>query len=443
MAVKLGLRASGFGLREEAEGDRGKSEIFPKPEARSPKPAIIVSGGVCAARGFVVAGVRCGIKRKRRDVALLVCDGHEATAAATFTQNRLRAPCAARGEGVIRGGDGKIKAIVVNAGNANAGNGPQGVVDNDAMAAFAAAALGCPPEKVLTASTGIIGNLMPMERVASGIAEAGLLLAATPEAASEAAEAILTTDTFAKEFAIETEIGGVPVRIGGMSKGSGMIAPNMATMLAFLTTDAAVSSNALGVALRRAVGVSFNRLTVDGDTSTNDSCFLLASGAAGNAEIGDIDAPEFAAFADALTVVCVHLAKEVARDGEGATKLVTVLVTGAAQESDADKVARTIAESPLVKTALFGNDPNWGRILAAAGRAGVAFDPHGVTATLAGTTIFAHGVPTDFNAAALSAAMASKEVTITVDLGSGNAEATFYTCDFSYDYIRINAEYHT
>jgi glutamate N-acetyltransferase/amino-acid N-acetyltransferase len=413
---------------------------------KEPLRRSLIPGGVCAAKGFRVAGVRCGIKRKRRDIALLVCDapdGKEATAAATFTQNRLRAPCADRGETIIRNGDGEIRAIVVNAGNANAGNGPQGVKDNEAMAFLAAAEIGSEPSRVLTASTGIIGNPMPMERVASGIREAAAALTHSAEAASEAAEAILTTDTFSKEYAIEVEIDGIPVRIGGMAKGSGMIAPNMATMLAFITTDAAVAAPVLQLALKRAVDISFNRLTVDGDTSTNDSCFLLASGASGGADIQDDQSPAFEDFLEALTEVCVHLAKEIARDGEGATKLVTVTVFGAEQEKDADAIARTIAESPLVKTALFGNDPNWGRILAASGRAGVPFDPQKVTATLAGTTIFSQGIPTDFDAAALSKAMSAKEVTITVDLSSGDATATFYTCDFSYDYVRINAEYHT
>jgi glutamate N-acetyltransferase/amino-acid N-acetyltransferase len=227
-----------------------------------------------------------------------------------------------------------------------------------------------------------------------------------------------------------------------MAKGSGMIAPNMATMLAFLTTDAAVAPAALNAALRAAIAVSFNCVTVDGDTSTNDSCLLLASGAAGNPEIGEGTA-DYGAFLEALTHVCVHLAKEVARDGEGATKLVTVNVTGAATVEDARRVAKTVAESPLVKTALFGNDPNWGRILAAAGRAGVRFDPKKATAHLAGTRIYENGVPAAFDAAALSQKMAAKELEVAVDLGMGAASATFYTCDFSYDYVRINAEYHT
>ncbi|MBC7804623.1 MAG: bifunctional glutamate N-acetyltransferase/amino-acid acetyltransferase ArgJ [Akkermansiaceae bacterium] len=404
----------------------------------------VVAGGVVAARGFQVAGVRCGIKRKRRDICLLVCEDGEATAAGVFTTNVVRAPCVDWSESRLAA-KGTAKAIVVNAGNANAGNGYPGEHDNTQMAQWAANALRVPVDLILTASTGVIGTPLPMAIIASGITDAADHLGNSPEAATEAAEAILTTDTFTKEYAVRFPLpeSGAVVTVGGMSKGSGMIAPNMATMLGFITTDVAMASDALRSALVAATAVSFNCLTVDGDTSTNDSCFLLASGAAGNVAIGDTDSADYQAFADALTHVCIHLAKEIARDGEGATKLVTVRVTGTATTEDARKVAKTIAESPLVKTALFGNDPNWGRILAAAGRAGVRFDPKKATAYLAGTCIFAHGTPTKFDAPAVSKAMAVKELTIHVDLGTGDAEARFYTCDFSYDYVRINAEYHT
>ena len=222
-----------------------------------------------------------------------------------------------------------------------------------------------------------------------------------------------------------------------------MIAPNMATMLTFLTTDIAITPAALDTLLRQAVDVSFNCITVDSDTSTSDQCVILASGAAGNPEITDPDSHEAKAFAVALNQISIHLAKEVVRDGEGATKLVTVRVTGAPNTDGAKKVARSIAESPLVKTALFGNDPNWGRLMMAAGKAGVPFDPHNVTASLAGTLVFEHGQPTRFDAATLSDSMKAKELDIHLDLGAGDATATVYTCDFSYDYVKINAEYHT
>jgi glutamate N-acetyltransferase/amino-acid N-acetyltransferase len=355
----------------------------------------------------------------------------------------VRAPCVDRDEALLKSRP-FARAVLVNAGNANAGNGRLGEVDNEKMAELTADALGCAPSAVLTASTGVIGNPLPMGIVAVGIAEAGRELEASARAASHAAEAILTTDTFDKEYAIAFPCAGVMGRIGGMAKGSGMIAPNMATMLGFLTTDIAVAPSVLDASLRAAVDISFNCLTVDGDTSTNDSCIVLSSGALGNPEITDIDSVAGRAFTAALTEVCVHLAREIARDGEGATKLVTVRVQGAETDADAKKVAKTIAESPLVKTALFGNDPNWGRILAAAGRAGVRFDPKRATAHLAGTRIFAEGTPTKFDAPALSKAMGAKEIEIAMDLGSGESgEATVYTCDFSYDYVKINAEYHT
>ena len=401
-----------------------------------------VAGGVCAARGFTASGVRCGIKRKRRDVALLLCTTETVAAAGVFTTNVVRAPCVTRSEALLHQQGGGARALVVNAGNANTGNGRRGESDNEAMARAAAEALRVPAEAVLTASTGIIGTPLPMEKLLLGITEAAGEMAASPAAASHAAEAILTTDTFSKEYAVAFTCGNVRAHVGGMAKGSGMIAPNMATMLAFLTTDIAIEPWLLDRALREAVHVSFNCLTVDGDTSTNDSCVALASGAAGNATITEVG-PDYRAFTGALTQVCVHLAKEVARDGEGATKLVTVRVTGAASDADARQVAKTVAESPLVKTALFGNDPNWGRILMAAGRAGVKFNPDDATAWLAGTCIYRHGTPAPFEAATVSEAMREKEVEIRVDLAMGEETATVYTCDLSYDYVRINAEYHT
>ncbi|MDX2284050.1 MAG: bifunctional glutamate N-acetyltransferase/amino-acid acetyltransferase ArgJ [Bacteroidia bacterium] len=399
-----------------------------------------VAGGICAARGFQVAGVRCGIKRKRRDVALILGG---VTAAGVMTTNFMCAPSVTRNRKILAASGGRARAIVVNAGNANVGNGPQGERDNETMAVRAAEAIRLSPDEVLTASTGVIGHFLPMEKIVLGIDECGRALERSPEAGAHAAEAILTTDTFAKEYAVEFNLDGVTVHVGGIAKGSGMIAPNMATMLAFLTTDLAVAPTVLDAALRLAVEVSFNCLTVDGDTSTSDQCLILASGAAGLPEITAIDSPEGRKFVAALTDVCVHLAKEVARDGEGATKLVTVRVSGGPDVVGARRVAKSIGESPLVKTALFGNDPNWGRLLMAAGKAGVPFDPDRATASLAGVEVFRHGRPTPFDAAALSKAMAVRELEIQVDLGAGDGEATVYTCDFSYDYVKINAEYHT
>lgn len=402
-----------------------------------------VKGGVAAPKGFAVAGVRCGIKRKRKDVALIACTSGDAAAAGVGTLNFVCAASVTRNREMLKTTGGHIRAIVVNAGNANVSTGDQGVRDNAEMAEIVAESLATTPDKVLTASTGIIGHPMPMEIVRTGIRDAASKLDATPESAANAAEAILTTDTFAKEYAVAFTLNGTTIHIGGIAKGSGMIAPNMATMLTFLTTDIAITPAALDTLLRQAVDVSFNCITVDSDTSTSDQCLILASGAAGNPEITDPYSAEGTIFGEALTQICIHLAKEVVRDGEGATKLVTVHVTGGPDSGGAKKVAKSIAESPLVKTALFGNDPNWGRLMMAAGKAGVQFDPHHVTASLAGTLVFQHGQPTRFDAAALSESMKAKELDIHIDLGEGEASATVYTCDFSYDYVKINAEYHT
>ena len=404
-----------------------------------------VAGGVCAARGFLAGGGRGGLKTAGPDVALLLCEGDAPAVAGTFTTNVVRAPCVSRNEHILKTSVAGVRAVVVNAGNANAGNGQRGKNDNEEMARLAAVALDLSdPAQVLTASTGIIGAPLPLDRLRAGVDAARTALGDTPQAAAAAAHAIITTDLVTKEHAVRFSLGGRVAHVGGMAKGSGMIAPNMATMLAFVTTDAAIAAPLLDSALRQAVHVSFNSLTVDGDTSTNDMCLAFASGAAGNPTIDSEASPDFAVFVAALTHVCTHLAKSVARDGEGATKLVTVRVVGGATEDDARKVAKTVAESPLVKTALFGNDPNWGRLLMAAGRAGVRFDPDKASASLAGTTIFEHGAPTLFDAHHVSQKMRAPDVEIVLDLAmNGTGEATFYTCDFSYDYVRINAEYHT
>ena len=402
-----------------------------------------IEGGICAAGGFSVAGVAAGIKKSgARDVALLVCDGGDAVAAGVGTTNQVCAASVRRNRSLLAQTSGKVRAVVVNAGCANVATGPRGDADNIAMAAAVERAFGS--GAVLTASTGVIGVHLPMDALESGIAAAAGSLGNNAQAAAEAAEAILTTDLVPKECAVEFECCGTTVRVGGMAKGSGMIAPNMATMLAFVTTDIAIAAPVLDKALRRAVDLSFHALTVDGDTSTSDQCLVLASGVAGNPVLESTDGPDYEVFLAALTEVCVNLARRIARDGEGATKLATVTVCGALSEADARQVAKTIAESPLVKTALYGNDPNWGRLMAAAGRAGIEFDPARASASLAGVEVFRDGVPALFDKAALSAAMRVDELPIVVDLGTGGAgRFTFFTCDFSYDYVRINAEYTT
>ena len=419
----------------------------------------IIPGGIVAPKGFKTAGVYCGIKRKRNDLCLIVSDVDAATAG-VFTTNVVKAPCVISNQTHLQ--DGLARAIVVNSGNANACNGERGFTDAVSMVQHAADALGVPLRRVLSASTGIIGHALPMEKIIAGIADAAGKL--HDGDCDDTAQAIMTTDTFPKQVAVEFEVGGVKCRMGAISKGSGMIAPNMATMLGFITTDAAIEQPVLHEMLKRVTWYTFNSITVDGDTSTNDMTLAMANGMAGNKLIDSLESEGARIFEKALYSVCLHLAKEIARDGEGATKLVEVTVQNVAVPKNvADayaangieitpeqragfprSVAKTIANSNLVKTALFGNDPNWGRILAAAGRAGINFEPELVEISLAGTTVYRDGMPTDFNGYVVSEKMKAKEVQIVVDFHQpGGETATVWTCDFSYDYVKINAEYHT
>jgi len=401
-------------------------------------PFTIIPGGVVAAKGFKASGVCCGIKqaKSKNDLALIVSEV-DAVAAGVFTTNAVKAHCVLLNQDHIR--DGKARAIVANSGNANACNGERGMTDAKRITQIIAASQGVSERRVLSASTGVIGHALPMDKIEAGLKE--VLSKLHGGDASDATQAIMTTDTFPKEMAVQFEIGGVSVRLGGMAKGSGMIEPNMATMLSFLTTDAAIEQPVLQTLLKRVMATTFNAITVDGDTSTNDMCLILANGLAKNALIADPESKEAQQFEAALHAVCLHLAKEVARDGEGATKLVEIVVKNIAAPM---KVAKTIANSPLVKTALFGNDPNWGRILAAAGRSGIAFDPAKAEVELAGTTVYANGTPTAFDPAKVSEKMKAKELQIVVDFHQkGGESATVWTCDFSYDYVKINADYHT
>lgn len=397
-----------------------------------------IQGGILAPQGYIAAGVSCGIKKEagRNDLALIVSKT-KASAAGVFTKNAVKAACVLCSQKNIEGG--VAQAIVVNAGNANACNGKRGLADAQKMIQLAAERVGVSPKHVLNASTGIIGHLLPMEKIEKGIKAAAAAL--HDGACDDVISAIITTDTFPKQIAVEIMIDRKPVRIGGIAKGAGMIEPNMATMLSFMTSDAAIKPAVLKQLLRNVVKTTFNAITVDGDTSTNDMCLLLANGSAGNKPITNASSPAAKKFEDALHDVCLFLAKEIARDGEGATKLVEITVKNVAQPQ---KVAKTIANSPLVKTALYGNDPNWGRIIAAAGRSGVSFDPAKVDISLAGTAVFKHGAGVEFDAAALSEKMKAKEVRIVVDFHQrGKASAVVWTCDFSYDYVKINADYHT
>ncbi len=396
--------------------------------------------GITYPEGFVAAGVRCGLKTIGDDLALIVCDT-VATAAGVFTTNRVQAACVKYSKRVAR--NGSARAILINAGNANACNGEQGDIDNRRMAEWASRLLNTPYDSVLVASTGVIGHPMPMDKLSTGIGLAVSALDRNPPTDQKVSEAIMTTDTRPKRIAVEcdSEHWSAPIRFGGMCKGAGMIAPNMATMLGFITTDVRIKPELLQEALTKAVADSFNSVTVDGDTSTNDMCLVLASGMGGT-EISS-RGPEYLDFVDALTRVGVALAKEIARDGEGATKLAEITVVGATARSAAHQIARTIAESPLVKTALFGNDPNWGRIMMAAGRSGVPFDPDHVDVQIGDHSVFHQGTSVEFDRIAAHEYLKSSEVTIIVDLNMGDENATVWTCDYSYDYIKINAEYHT
>lgn len=399
-----------------------------------------VEAGVTYPEGFVAAGVRCGLKSEGPDLALIVSDS-AATVAGVFTTNRVQAACVQYSRRVVR--NGTARAILVNAGNANACNGEQGDHDNRTLAEWVSRHLHIPPDAVLTASTGIIGHLLPMEKLQAGIADAVAGLDRDEQTDVTLAHAIMTTDTRPKFRAadVDSDQWVAPIHFGGMCKGAGMIAPNMATMLAFVTTDARLPALLLQEALKRAVARSFNSVTIDGDTSTNDMCLLLASGM-GEGEISRPGAA-FEDFVEALTRLCVSLAKEIARDGEGATKLAEIVVRGAVTEAHAHTIAKTVAESPLVKTALFGNDPNWGRLLMAAGRAGVPFDPTKIDVHIGPHVVCSQGGSVEFDRDAAHDYLTGKEVQIVLDLNIGDETATVWTCDYSYDYIKINAEYHT
>jgi len=393
-----------------------------------------VRGGVVAARSFLAAGVRCGIKQRGRDLAL-VYSQRPAAAAGTFTTNRARAA-----PGIVTGkkvSAGVAQAIVVNSGNANSGTGKRGLENAREMALMAAKALGLDEKLTLVASTGLIGVQLPMERIEVGVREAAGQL--SRRGGDDAARAIMTTDTVPKQAAVEFRLSFGKARLGGMAKGAGMIAPQMATMLCFLTTDVSMERDRLQAALRKAVDSSFNCITVDGDTSTNDMVLLLANGAVGELK----KEADIARFEQALHRVCMRLALAIVSDGEGATKLIRVTVQAAANERQARTAARTIANSLLVKTALFGSDPNWGRVLAAVGRSGAEFDPAKLDIDLAGMAMMRRGEPVDFDRKAARRNAKRKQVEIAVRLNAGAARAEMWTCDISYDYVRLNAEYET
>jgi len=397
------------------------------------------TGGVTAPQGFTAAGLHCGIKAKAGalDLGVLAADT-AVPAAGVFTTNLAQAAPVTVSKRHLEASQGLVRAIVVNSGCANACTGTAGMSDALQMTVETAAQLGCRPEQVLVASTGVIGVNLKMDKVVPGIRTAAAALGR--EHGGVMARAIMTTDPFPKEHAVTVKTARGTFTVGGTAKGSGMIEPNMATMLGFLATDAKVSPAVLQRALKESADATFNAITVDGECSTNDCVFAMASGASGV----EIDDELYPALVAGFYDVSRALAMGIVRGGEGATKLITIAVTDARTVADAMRVAKTIANSPLVKTAVHGADPNWGRIVAAAGRSGVMFDVDRATVHVGGVLLFENGLPHDGNAPKAAAHLRQKDVAIDVHLGTGGGgDATVWTCDLSAEYVKINGEYRT
>lgn len=402
--------------------------------------SVIEGGSITTPKGFKSAGLHCGLKKtERNDLAVIVCDV-QATAAAVYTTNVFQAaPLKVTRESLA---NGILCAIVVNSGNANACTGEQGELDAYEMRAATARHLGIEEQDVAVASTGVIGELLKMDCVRAGIAGLPAKLDDGAEGAEEFCQAILTTDLVKKECCVKVMAGGVEVTIAGAAKGSGMIHPNMATMLGFMTTDAVIDQEDLHYLLRGATDVTFNMITVDGDTSTNDMLVTMASGFAGNEKLNR-QHPDWEAFAAAFTYVCENLAKSIARDGEGAAHLIEVRVNGAVDEAAARAIAKTVVGSSLVKSAVFGADANWGRIIAAVGRAGVPVSPDRVDISLGEIRVLTQSKPVAFDEDEALLYLQGDSVLITVNLQDGEGAATAWGCDLTYDYVRINAAYRT
>lgn len=402
-----------------------------------------ISGGVTAAKGFKAASTAAGIKYKdRKDMAMIYSEA-PCRSAGTFTTNVVKAAPVKWDKNQVTGGTA-AHAVVINAGIANACTGEEGMEYCSRTAATAAQVLGIPQEGVLVASTGVIGKQLPMDRIEAGIKAMAPLLEAGPESGTAASKAIMTTDTKNKEAAVQLELGGVLVTIGGMCKGSGMIHPNMCTMLSFVTTDAAISKELLQEALSQDIKDTYNMISVDGDTSTNDTVLLLANGLAGNAEITEKNS-DYMAFCQALNYINETLSKKMAGDGEGCTALFEVTVVGAATKDQAKVLAKSVITSSLTKAAIFGHDANWGRILCAMGYSGADFDPEKVDLffeSAAGRMqIIKDGVAVDYSEEEATKILSEPEVTAIADIKMGDARATAWGCDLTYDYVKINADY--
>ncbi len=401
---------------------------------------VITAGSIVAPKGFLAGAVYCGIKTMKDslDVGVIYSE-YPAAGAALFTTNQIYAAPVKYSRNVAQ--KGKVRAFVINSGNANACTGEQGYKNAVEMARSAARCLKISEDEVLVASTGIIGRQLPMDKLIDGIHKATASVGNTREHGDAMARAIMTTDTRQKDIAVRLKINNRDVTIGGIAKGAGMIAPNMATMLCFLTTDISIPAALLNECLKKSVESSFNRITIDGHMSTNDTIAIMANGASGvSATSRHADLEK---FQEGLDFVAKHLAHAIVKDGEGATKFVQIDVVGARSRNDATRIARSIADSPLVKTALNGEDPNWGRIVSATGYAGVELDESKTNLYINNILIFAKGMPTQSNLESLSASMKNKDIHIRLELGLGASSDTVWTCDLSHEYVTINAEYHT
>ena len=415
--------------------DSGSDEKVANQDSAAVRPSLI-ENSITAPRDFVASAVRCGLKKAGEDLAIIY-SLRPAVAAAVFTTNVVQAAPVLISRDHLK--NSRHRAILVNSGGANACTGDAGYQEAKRSAELVAKGLGCQPGEVLIASTGVIGVRLDMTKVEAGIRDAASTLSRAH--GSRIAEAIMTTDTRPKRSFRRVRLGGREVVIAGVAKGAGMIHPNMATLLSFITTDAAISKRALKIALNRAVSKSFNRVSVDGDTSTNDTLAILANGAAENAPITAADSKDFERFERSLTEVATELAIEVARDGEGARKLITIEIRNAPSARSAELIANSIATSPLVKTAIAGGDANWGRILAAAGRSGARFDPSKVDIRIGDLKVAQRGTGLRFDEVRGSELLSASEVTILFDMRQGDYSLTEWTCDMTEGYIRINSDY--
>lgn len=394
--------------------------------------------GVTFAKGFTAAGVKAGIKKSGNLDVAVIYTKTQAVVAGTFTQNKVAAAPVYVSKEVVA--TGTAHAIVANAGCANACTGQQSLDDAHKMAQIAADELGVNADDVIVGSTGVIGVNLPMDKLEAGIKDAVANLSA--DGSDNAGRAIITTDTHSKSVTCEFELSGKTVRMGAIAKGSGMIRPNMATMLCYITTDIAIDQALLQKAVSGCVEKSFNMISVDGDMSTNDMVIVLANGEANNAKITEENA-DYQIFFDKLMMLCTELAKQIAADGEGASKFLTINVKGAKSFADAKTVGMAIANSPLVKTAFFGEDPNWGRVICAVGYSGADMVPEKTVVKFGGITIFANGTGATYDEKALAHVMKEKDIVIDIELNMGQEDATVWSCDLSYEYVKINGEYHT